>query len=145
MAGDASQDITDPTAGATMMMMMADMTGHDTTTHYPHDASTVGVASVGYADLSASVPPWLQPQMMDRMISARSGGKRELCYPFFFSPVVLKLFYITDIAPGDAEEEEDVHRCRWRNCRVQTSNLDDLIVHIRDEHVGSGRVSTPQP
>ncbi|ORX52785.1 hypothetical protein DM01DRAFT_1408111 [Hesseltinella vesiculosa] len=38
-------------------------------------------------------------------------------------------------------KEQDVHICRWTNCRTETATLDELITHLREEHVGSGKAS----
>ncbi|KAI9487952.1 hypothetical protein BDB00DRAFT_850766 [Zychaea mexicana] len=40
-----------------------------------------------------------------------------------------------------APEEEITYYCRWNHCDVQTCHLDELIAHIRDIHVGSGKAA----
>ncbi|KAI7885532.1 hypothetical protein K492DRAFT_157134 [Lichtheimia hyalospora FSU 10163] len=30
-------------------------------------------------------------------------------------------------------------RCRWLHCQVRTSTIEELTIHIRDDHVGSGK------
>ncbi|KAI8061658.1 hypothetical protein BC940DRAFT_133897 [Gongronella butleri] len=34
-----------------------------------------------------------------------------------------------------------MHICRWANCRTETCTLDELITHLRETHVGSGKAS----
>ncbi|CAO3635070.1 unnamed protein product [Cunninghamella blakesleeana] len=38
-------------------------------------------------------------------------------------------------------QEQGVHICRWLNCRTETSTLDELIIHLRDVHIGSGKAA----
>jgi hypothetical protein len=34
-----------------------------------------------------------------------------------------------------------IHPCRWVGCNTSATTLDQLITHIRDVHIGSGKVS----
>lgn len=36
--------------------------------------------------------------------------------------------------------EEDTIVCRWIGCQVTTHSLEQLIAHIQDLHIGSGKV-----
>ncbi|KAF7722578.1 hypothetical protein EC973_002931 [Apophysomyces ossiformis] len=38
------------------------------------------------------------------------------------------------------EEEEQKFPCHWANCHLKWSTLDQLMTHLRDEHIGSGKV-----
>ncbi|KAI8099468.1 uncharacterized protein BX664DRAFT_354885 [Halteromyces radiatus] len=36
---------------------------------------------------------------------------------------------------------QDIHLCRWINCRTETATLDELITHLRETHIGSGKAA----
>lgn len=40
----------------------------------------------------------------------------------------------------DDEEEEDPQSCKWDNCTIELNSLDDLINHVKTDHIGSGKV-----
>ncbi|KAI8333619.1 hypothetical protein BC941DRAFT_433969 [Chlamydoabsidia padenii] len=42
---------------------------------------------------------------------------------------------------SNTAQEQDIHICRWVNCRTETATLDELITHLRDTHIGSGKAS----
>lgn len=37
-------------------------------------------------------------------------------------------------------DEEESHPCRWSGCDTSATSLDQLIVHIKEAHIGSGKV-----
>ncbi|KAF7726896.1 hypothetical protein EC973_008191 [Apophysomyces ossiformis] len=39
----------------------------------------------------------------------------------------------------DAEEEEEKFQCLWMDCFLELRNLEELINHVKDEHIGSGK------
>lgn len=41
----------------------------------------------------------------------------------------------------DKDTTTSVHPCRWAGCETEAKSLDHLIEHIREIHVGSGKVS----
>lgn len=41
---------------------------------------------------------------------------------------------------ADGSDEDEVHPCRWSGCDTSATSLDQLIVHIKDVHIGSGKV-----
>jgi hypothetical protein len=45
-------------------------------------------------------------------------------------------------ADEDASKEEQKMQCRWTNCGLVCENLESLISHIGEAHVGSGKVSS---
>lgn len=40
----------------------------------------------------------------------------------------------------DEDEEEDPQFCKWDNCTIELNSLDDLINHVKTDHIGSGKV-----
>ncbi|KAG2221778.1 hypothetical protein INT45_003418, partial [Circinella minor] len=42
-------------------------------------------------------------------------------------------------SPASVGSGDNEHRCRWIKCGVRTATLDQLILHIREDHVGSGK------
>lgn len=49
----------------------------------------------------------------------------------------------TDTELEEEEEEEDEegsHICKWDNCSIEFKSLDDLINHVKVDHIGSGKV-----
>lgn len=40
----------------------------------------------------------------------------------------------------DIPDEDDFRPCRWAGCDTLSASLDQLIVHIKDAHIGSGKV-----
>ncbi|KAI9280488.1 hypothetical protein BY458DRAFT_470117 [Sporodiniella umbellata] len=37
------------------------------------------------------------------------------------------------------EEDEEVHSCQWESCVEDFVNIEELITHVKDEHIGSGK------
>lgn len=52
---------------------------------------------------------------------------------------------LSDREDVDDNEESSRQRCGWLNCGNEFDILDDLIVHVRDVHIGSGKVRTEIP
>lgn len=46
----------------------------------------------------------------------------------------------TDTELEEDEEEEDPQVCKWNNCSIEFNSLDDLINHVKADHIGSGKV-----
>ncbi|EPB90212.1 hypothetical protein HMPREF1544_02896 [Mucor circinelloides 1006PhL] len=42
---------------------------------------------------------------------------------------------------ADGSDEDEVHPCRWSGCDTSATSLDQLIVHIKDVHIGSGKAA----
>ncbi|CAO3682687.1 unnamed protein product [Rhizopus stolonifer] len=40
---------------------------------------------------------------------------------------------------NEEEEEEEVHSCQWESCIEEFITIDELINHVKDEHIGSGK------
>lgn len=40
----------------------------------------------------------------------------------------------------DHSDQDDIHPCLWTGCDTSAISLDQLISHIRDIHIGSGKV-----
>ncbi|KAI8048462.1 hypothetical protein BDF21DRAFT_392841 [Thamnidium elegans] len=45
------------------------------------------------------------------------------------------------ISPVIESDQDDFHTCRWSGCDTSTTSLDQLIVHVRDIHIGSGKTA----
>jgi len=41
---------------------------------------------------------------------------------------------------AEGSDEDEVHPCRWSGCDTSATSLDQLIAHIKDVHIGSGKV-----
>lgn len=41
---------------------------------------------------------------------------------------------------AEGSDEDEAHPCRWSGCDTSATSLDQLIVHIKDAHIGSGKV-----
>lgn len=41
---------------------------------------------------------------------------------------------------ADGSDEDEALPCRWSDCDTSATSLDQLIVHIKDVHIGSGKV-----
>ncbi|ORZ24511.1 hypothetical protein BCR42DRAFT_92009 [Absidia repens] len=39
------------------------------------------------------------------------------------------------------DNDQQTHYCRWVNCSVEATTLEELIGHIRDDHIGSGKAA----
>ncbi|KAG0181496.1 hypothetical protein DFQ29_008165 [Apophysomyces sp. BC1021] len=39
----------------------------------------------------------------------------------------------------DGEEDEEKFQCLWTHCFLELRNLDELINHVKNEHIGSGK------
>ncbi|KAI9496470.1 hypothetical protein BDB00DRAFT_751050, partial [Zychaea mexicana] len=37
------------------------------------------------------------------------------------------------------DEKEETHQCKWESCYLEMGNLEELIVHVKDKHIGSGK------
>ncbi|KAI8090223.1 uncharacterized protein B0P05DRAFT_594561 [Gilbertella persicaria] len=42
---------------------------------------------------------------------------------------------------SDGSDEDEIHPCRWSGCGTLTVSLDQLIAHIKDTHIGSGKAA----
>lgn len=40
----------------------------------------------------------------------------------------------------EGSDEDELHPCRWAGCDTSATSLDQLIVHIKEVHIGSGKV-----
>lgn len=38
------------------------------------------------------------------------------------------------------EEEEETQACKWDTCTIELNSLDELINHVKADHIGSGKV-----
>ncbi|CAO3640477.1 unnamed protein product [Mucor hiemalis] len=47
----------------------------------------------------------------------------------------------TDTELEEDEEEEDPQVCKWNNCSIEFNSLDDLINHVKADHIGSGKAN----
>lgn len=43
-------------------------------------------------------------------------------------------------AATEGSDEDELHPCRWAGCETSATSLDQLIVHIKEVHIGSGKV-----
>lgn len=46
----------------------------------------------------------------------------------------------TDTELEEDDDEEDPQICKWNNCSIEFNSLDDLINHVKADHIGSGKV-----
>ncbi|KAF1801054.1 hypothetical protein FB192DRAFT_1284581, partial [Mucor lusitanicus] len=42
---------------------------------------------------------------------------------------------------AEGSDEDEAHPCRWSGCDTSATSLDQLIVHIKDAHIGSGKAA----
>ncbi|KAK4512200.1 uncharacterized protein ATC70_013443 [Mucor velutinosus] len=42
---------------------------------------------------------------------------------------------------AEGSDEDEVHPCRWSGCDTSATSLDQLIAHIKDVHIGSGKAA----
>ncbi|GAN06139.1 conserved hypothetical protein [Mucor ambiguus] len=42
---------------------------------------------------------------------------------------------------AEGSDEDEAHPCRWSGCDTSATSLDQLIVHIKDVHIGSGKAA----
>lgn len=47
---------------------------------------------------------------------------------------------LSDREDVDDNEESSRQRCGWKHCDTEFDTLEDLIVHVRDDHIGCGKV-----
>jgi len=40
----------------------------------------------------------------------------------------------------DEDDEEEILICKWDACTKELNSLDELINHVKTEHIGSGKV-----
>lgn len=40
-------------------------------------------------------------------------------------------------------EQDYIHSCLWVNCKARASTLEKLMIHICEQHIGSGKVYYP--
>jgi hypothetical protein len=62
---------------------------------------------------------------------------------------VSKARSLTDTEAEEDDDEEEVAEvgptmCKWENCELELSSLDDLINHVKTDHIGSGKVSNTE-
>lgn len=101
------------------------MTDHDTTTTTAINSTTAAAASLGVLfahDLSAG--PEASPLSRSRLYPASHMTRGMI-----------------DSHPHPHHQQRDGHQCLWARCGLWCSTLEQLTIHIRDEHVGSGKVS----
>ena len=46
----------------------------------------------------------------------------------------------TSVDGPPSDEDDCIYTCLWSGCGLTTTSLDGLTVHIRDMHIGSGKV-----
>ncbi|KAI8147749.1 hypothetical protein BJV82DRAFT_593209 [Fennellomyces sp. T-0311] len=90
---------------------------------YYHEISHLGIPTIG---ASAKLTPAETSLTSHDTILYYSGDSS----PSAYNPSRVT----SSTGSGDSE-----HRCRWLKCGVSTATLDQLILHIRDDHVGSGK------
>lgn len=49
-----------------------------------------------------------------------------------------------EVVPTGGEEEEELEPqvCKWENCTLELPSLDELINHVKIDHIGSGKVES---
>jgi len=47
---------------------------------------------------------------------------------------------LSDREDVDDNEESSRQRCGWKHCDTEFDTLEDLIIHVRDDHIGCGKV-----
>jgi hypothetical protein len=48
----------------------------------------------------------------------------------------------TEVDDEEIEEEEEVPQmCKWENCTLELNTLDELINHVKIDHIGSGKAN----
>lgn len=40
----------------------------------------------------------------------------------------------------DDDDEEETQICKWDSCAKELNSLDELINHVKTDHIGSGKV-----
>lgn len=49
---------------------------------------------------------------------------------------------LLDSNNNSADEDDCIHNCLWAGCDTVASSLDQLINHIKDIHIGGGKVDS---
>ncbi|ORZ25790.1 hypothetical protein BCR42DRAFT_14922 [Absidia repens] len=101
------------------------------------DQDTLSTASSLFGHLSKA-------QLIERVVQLEQEKRRTTLSPSLsdWSSSVTQQEPKKKISQYDnTGQEQDIHICRWVNCRTQTTTLDELIAHLRDTHIGSGKAS----
>ncbi|KAI9251390.1 hypothetical protein BDA99DRAFT_521730 [Phascolomyces articulosus] len=110
-----------PTVGASSKLTPVEtsLTRHDAIVYYPSDTS---------------YPSAYLPNTTYRVTSSSCNTAHTTMTN---SPSTTATTNTTATSVGSGDNE--VHRCRWFKCDKITTTLDQLIIHIREDHVGSGK------
>ncbi|KAI9284277.1 hypothetical protein BC943DRAFT_66462 [Umbelopsis sp. AD052] len=72
------------------------------------------------------------------ILSGDNSAHMESTSPSMSSPLSSSP-QLSDREDVDDNEESSRQRCGWKHCDTEFDTLEDLIIHVRDDHIGCGK------
>ncbi|SAM04584.1 hypothetical protein [Absidia glauca] len=132
-ASDTSPPLCDTIAETSPLVSSCTSSVIEDTFFSDGDQDTLSTASSLFGHLSKA-------QLIERVVQLEQEKRR--------TTLTASEHTVTQVEPkrkhsqeDSTGQEQDIHICRWVNCRTETATLDELITHLRDTHIGSGKAS----
>ncbi|KAI8889255.1 hypothetical protein K501DRAFT_282410 [Backusella circina FSU 941] len=95
-----------------------------------------------FTSLSAKLELWSHEQLLERVMVLEKERENAVAQ----NSIRKEARSLTDTEAEEDDEEEEITEvgptmCKWENCKLELSSLDDLINHVKTDHIGSGKAT----